>query len=460
MNVVTRGIRNALRSPLRSGAIALMLAISIGLILAMLVARSSVQTKISEVKAGTASAVTITPAGMRGGFGGGDPLTADQVALISKTSHVSSTDSTLTDQMGSDDTNLTPSLELGSFGMRMQRFEGGSGGSTTGPVMIQSEDGADNETRPAPAPRTSLTGTTNPNSVSTSGGTLTLTSGTTIDGNSSELVALVGTTLAAKNNLQAGSTFTAYGKTITVKGIYKTGNAFEDSGVIMPLAAVQSLTAQTGAVTNVKVTVDSSENVQTVVDDLKNSLGDKADVTSEADRVAQSLAPLESIGGLALGGVIAATIAGAAIILLAMIMIVRERRREIGVVKAIGGTNIKVITQFVSEAMTLTIIGAVIGLIFGVLASGPMTQSLVENQSEANQSTRRMGPGGEGGGPRMFIAGGLSQAAGGVRQVTSTLTPQVFAASIGITLLIAIIGSAVPAWFIARVRPAEVLRTE
>lgn len=458
MNVVTRGIRNALRSPLRSGAIALMLAISIGLILAMLVARSSVLAKIDEVKASTASTITVTPAGIRGGFGGGDPLTADQVALIAKTSHVNSVTSTLTDQMGSDDTNLTPSLELGSLGKRMQRFEGSSGDSQpSGPVIIQNDGDGSGEQR-MPTPRTSVTGTTNPNSASTSGGTLTLTGGETIDGNSSDLVALVGTTLATKNNLQVGGTFTAYGQTVTVKGIYKTGNAFEDSGIIMPLAAVQNLTGQTGAVTSAKVTVDSSENVASVVSALKDTLGDKADVTSEADRVAESLAPLESIGGLALGGVVAATLAGAAIILLAMIMIVRERRREIGVIKAIGGTNIKVITQFVTEALTLTVIGAIIGLAFGVLASGPMTQSLVTNQSSNNQPSRTMGAGG--GGPRMFVAGGLNGAANSVRQVTGTLTPQVFVISIGITFLIAIIGSAVPAWFIARVRPAEVLRTE
>jgi hypothetical protein len=43
-------MRGALRSPVRSGAIIAMLAISIGLILAMLVARASVNAKISEVK--------------------------------------------------------------------------------------------------------------------------------------------------------------------------------------------------------------------------------------------------------------------------------------------------------------------------------------------------------------------------------------------------------------------------
>jgi putative ABC transport system permease protein len=449
MNVVTRGAKNALRSPLRTGAISLMLAISIGLVLAMLVARSSVLTKIEEVKASTASTVSVTPAGIRGGFGGGDPLTADQLATITKTAHVKSVTSTLTDQLGTDDTSLTSSLELGSFGRRMQRFEGNAD------VPLNAPDGTEVQRR-APTPRTSITGTTNPNSMAASGGTLTLTSGATIDGNSSDLVALVGTTLATKNNLAVGSTFTAYGKTVTVKGIYKTGNTFEDSGVIMPLSTLQTLTSQPGAVTTAVVTVDTSENVKAVATSLTSSLSGKADVTSEADRIANSLTPLENISSLALGGVIGATIAGAAIILLTMIMIVRERRREIGVIKAIGGTNFKVIAQFMTEALTLTVIGATLGLAIGTVASGPMTQSLIQNQQNTAQA-QTMGGNGN---PRAIFRGGLRQARTNLTQITSSLTPQAFAISIGITLLIAIIGSAIPAWIIARVRPAEVLRND
>src|SRR4051812_36604108 len=109
MNVITRGMRGALRSPVRSGAIVAMLAISIGLILAMLVARTSVNAKISEVKATTATALTINPAGIQGGMGGGDPLTADQVKTIRNTAHISSVAATLTDQLGTSDTNLTAS---------------------------------------------------------------------------------------------------------------------------------------------------------------------------------------------------------------------------------------------------------------------------------------------------------------------------------------------------------------
>lgn len=448
MNVISRGIKNALRSPVRTGAIVLMLAMSIGLILSMLVARSSVEAKIVSVKALSGTGITIKPAGVNGFAGGGDPLTADQVASITKTAHVTSTSSTLTDQMTTSDTNLVSSLQLGAFGRRQARSDASTTTTSTAPTN-----------RPAPTPRIVVTGTTDPNTISSNGGALSITSGATIDGTSSALIALVGTDLATKNNLTVGSTFTAYGQTVTVKGIYSSGNTFQDSGMIMPLATVQTLTSQAGDVTSVTATVDSSDNVATTVANLKTTLGSSADITSQAEQAASSVSSLQGISNLALGGVIGATIAGAVIVLLSMVMIVRERRREIGVIKAIGATNAKVIGQFVSEALTLTVIGAIVGLGLGVLVSGPMTHSLVTT-NQTNTTSNIAGPAGFAGGARAAFSRGFGQINNNLTQVTAALTPQVFVSAISITLLIAILGSAVPAWFIARIRPAEVLRTE
>ena len=453
MNVISRGTKNALRSPLRSGAIILMLAISVGLVLSMLVARSSVNAKIAEVKSNSGTNITISPAGVRGFEGGGDPLTSNQVTIISKTAHIESILATLSDQMSTDDTSLTASLELGSFGERQMRFENNSSSTssanTTTSASSDSTSSSDTqvESRPAPTPRTTVTGSD-----------LNITSGKAFDGSSSDLVALVGTDLAEKNSLEVGDTFTAYTKTITVVGIFETGNTFQDSGLLMPLATVQSLTDQEGAVNSVIAKVDSSDNVSATVTALKSALGDDADIVSEAEQAESSVESLKSIASLALAGVIGATIAGAVIVLLAMIMIVRERRHEIGVIKAIGGSNFKVMAQFVTEALTLTVIGAVIGLALGVAVSGPMTNSLVSSNQSSNltQATDNK----IGGGPGAMMRGGMQQLGKNFTQVTSSITPAVFASAVGITLIIAIVGSAVPAWFIAKIRPAEVLRTE
>jgi putative ABC transport system permease protein len=451
MNVTTRGVKNALRNPIRSGIIVLMLAISIGLVLSMLVAKGSIESKISEVKATAGTTVTVRAAGIMGFSGGGDPLTADDIAKVTSTPHIVSSVQTLSDQLTSDNTSLTPSLELGSFGRRQQQTS--SSVSTT--------ENTDITAQPAFSPRTTVTGTTDPNSVATDGGALTISSGETIDGSTGDLVALVGSSLATKNNLTAGSTFTAYGKTITVQGIFTTGNQFQDSGVIMPLATVQSLTDQAGAVTTMTATVDSSDNVESTVTALKTSLGTSADIISEISRAESSVSSLQGIANLALAGVIGSAITGAVIILLTTIIVVRERRREIGVIKAIGGSNAKVIGQFMWESLTLTVIGAVAGLALGVLVSGPMTTSLVSSSSPTTTSTTRAGgPGGPGGGFGGAVQGSFNQVGRNFTNITSVVTPQMFGIAIGITLLIAIVGSAIPAWFIARIRPAEVLRTE
>lgn len=461
MNVVTRGMRGAIRSPLRAGSIIVMLAISIGLIIAMLAARAGVESKIDDVKANAATGITIRPAGIMGFAGGGDPLTAEQVATITSTDHVKSTVSMLTDQLGTDDTNLTSSLELGSFGQRQQRFEGSSDSQAqTMPMPPEGMDSAEAGSRPAMTPRTTVTGTTDPNSVSTDGGELSITSGATIDGSGSENSALVGKTLAEKNSLVTGSTFTMYGQTFTVKGIFSTDNVFQDSGIIVPLKTLQTLTDQTDAVTTITATVDSSDNVAAVVSSLTSSFGSKADITSDQQRAESSVSSLTSISGLATTGVVGATIAAAVIVLLMMTMIVRERRREIGVIKAIGGTNFSVITQFVTEALTLTVIGGLIGILFGIAVSGSITQGLVDSQSadtSSNQTRGLNGPRGGMGAPGGGFIGGAQQ---GIQNITSTISPEIIASGIGLTLLIAIIGSALPAWYIAHIRPAEVLRSE
>jgi putative ABC transport system permease protein len=408
----------------------------------MLVARSSINDKIASVKAQAGTDITINPAGIRGGMGDGTPLTADQLAKVTNTPHVTSAASSLTDQLGTTDTNLVSSLTLGSFGQRQMRFEQQQSSDSTTPPRT---------TRPAPTPRISVTGTNHPETIVAAN---QLTSGTMIDGASSADTALVGKSLADKNSLTVGSTFTAYGKSFTVGGIYTTGNTFQDSGVIMPLATLQTLTSQPGAITAVTAVVDNADNVTSTVATLKSSLGSSVDITSQVDRAAQSAASLETIAGLALDGVIGAAIAGVVVILLAMVIVVRERRREIGIIKAIGGTNRSVVAQLMSEALTLTVISAVIGFGLGIVASGPMTNSLVTNQTAPAQAMRGAG------GFRNAFAGTSAQLGTNIRTIATSITPTTFAISSAAVIGMALIGSIIPALLVARIRPAEVLRTE
>jgi len=452
MNFISRGIRNAFRNTIRTISIVIILGLSIGLSLTMLIAHQAVGDKITSVKASVGNTVSVSPAGVRGFEGGGNPLTQTQITPIEKLPNVVSVTQTLSDRLTSSDTNLQSSITAGSLG---QRFAQNSGNSFTPPAGIdsnrQSTGGTFNFTPPV-----TVTGTTNPSNLSSNsslgGGTFTITSGTTIDGNSSDNVAIVGKDLASKNNLKVGSTFTAYGTTVTVKGIYDAGNTFANSQLVMPLATIQKLSNQPGALTSVSVQIDSISNVSSATTAIQKQLGSAADVTNAAQTAQNTIAPLQNIQSISLYSLIGAVIAGSVIILLTMIMIVRERRREIGVLKAIGASNLKVMGQFMAEAITFTALAAVIGIVLGFIAGNPITRLLVTNSTS---STR---PGGFGSG------GGVSRGFGFVRNNFSTIH-----ASIGwsiilyglvAALLIAIIGSSLASFFIAKIRPAEVMRSE
>lgn len=447
MNTFTRGMRNAFRNGIRTVSIVIIVGLSIGLALTMLVANKAVSTKINSVKSSIGNTITISPAGARGFEGGGDPLTADQIKKVGATTHVVSVTQTLQDRLDSSQTNLVSSVEPGQLGRRFNRNSssnsqpappaGGGQTSASGTVILP----------------VTVTGTNNLSgtaALAQGGGTVKVTSGKEFNANSSDNVALVGTALAKKNNLSVGSTFTAYGTTVTVSGIFDAGNNFSNSNLIMPLAAVQKLSGQTGEVTNVTAQVDSITNVDATTQALKSSLGDSADVVSQADRESEALTPLENIKSISFFSLVGAVVAGAVIILLTMLMIVRERRREIGVLKAIGASGRTVTTQFVIEAITFTSMGAVLGLIIGVVAANPVTKLLVSNSANSG------GMGGPGGGfGRVARMGGQQ-----LTQIQAAVGWDLLLYGLLAALVIAIVGSAIPAWLISKVRPAEVMRAE
>lgn len=439
MNVLSRGIRNAFRNQIRTFSIVVILGLSVGLALAMLVARQAVTEKITAVKSSVGNTVSVSPAGVRGFEGGGNALTTADVTKLASLAHVVSTTSSLNDRLTSSDTNLQSAVDAGNLGRRFARRNGGFEGGGNPPANF--------------TPPVTVIGTTNPTDLSSGlgGGTFTLTSGKVFDGNSSDNVAVVGKNLAAKNNLKVGSTFQAYGQDVNVVGIYDSGNTFTNNQVIMPLKAVQMLSQQPDSVTSVILNVDSVENVSAVTASASTAMGSKADVTNGAERAQAAITPLQNIQTISLYSLIGAVGAGAVIILLTMIMIVRERRREIGVLKAIGASNVTVMGQFASEAVTFTVLGSVLGIIFGVLAGNPITRLLVTNSASSAG-----GPGG-GGFVRARAFGGIARGVGNVHAIVGW---NIILYGLVVAIVIAVIGSALASFFIAKVRPAEVMRTE
>ncbi len=460
MNTVSRGIRNAFRNVIRTGSIVTILSISIGLIIAMLAARQAVDTRIESLKSSVGNTISVSPAGVMGFEGGGEALTSEDIAKLGSIDHVSSVTSTLSDRLTtSDTTDLESSIDIGSLGQRRANENSSTSGSSnsTGTSSPQAPPagitGGFN-----PMTSVTISGTDDMSKASTFGGsTVEWTAGEVVDATADKEEAVVGKALAEKNDLSVGDTFTAYSTKLTVVGIYDAGTDFANNGVFTSLAALQRISDQADSVTGATVTVDNVDNLETTTKAVSTALGDTADVTNSQETVELLVSPLEGVRNIALFSLIGAVIAGAVIILLTMIMIVRERRREIGVMKAIGASNVGIMKQFIAESITLTTLALVVGTVIGVAASAPLTSLLVDTSSSTSQTAGGPGQGGPG---RGMTVGGFGMGRQALEDIESSVGIKTLAAGVGATLLIAILGSAIPSLMISKIKPAEAMRSE
>ncbi|GAA3275962.1 ABC transporter permease [Paenarthrobacter aurescens] len=487
MSVLARSVGNAFRNKIRTAAVVAVLAVAIGLALAMLVANQAVGAKVQELNASVGTTLTVNPAGGQGFEGGGEPLTTAEAetaasvanvtsvvgtkALRLQTTTTATTDSTTTQQAGPGggfgpggqqatvSTNLTAAVDAGTLGNRNNAS--GTTGTTT----------------PQPARALPITATGIGAEVDNTGKALNITSGTGLgDYSAADAKALVGTSLAEKNSLTVGSTFTIQDKSFTVAGVFDAGTTFGNNAVYVTLPEAQTLAGTPDELSSMIVTVNSMENVEGTKTAVQDALGtDKADVTQGQRNLETAVSSLDSVKNISLIAFIAALATAGIIILLIMVMLVRERRREIGVLKAIGARNRTIGLQFVLESLVLVALGSVVGAVIASLASGGIASALISSNTTTTAATTTQRGGGlagampngavpGGGMPGGGMGGGQGGPFGGASQlltsVTASVSPGVLAAGIAAVFAVAIIGALVPALLTARIRPIEVLRGE
>lgn len=484
MSVVSRSVGNAFRNKIRTSAVVIILAVAIGLALSMLVANQAVASKVDSLKASVGNNLTVNPAGSRGGLGGGEPLTTADLTKASAVEHVTNVTGTLSVRLSnaaaetststggngpaggpgggfgaSGTTSLESAVEPGSLGQR-NNSNGGSTESGQGPAAAPAGFSIPIQATGVSASTTATGAAINV----TSGGQLT-------DFAAESKQALVGSTLATKNGLTVGSTFTVQDRTMTVTGIFDAGTEFDNNAIYLPLAATQTLTDQADQLSSFTVTVDSIDNMAATQSALTAALGaDKVDVTSGSANLDSAITSLGSVQNISLIAFIASLVTAGLIVLLIMIMVVRERRREIGVLKAIGASNRTIGAQFVIEAMVLVVMGSVVGAVVAAFSSNPIVNALVAGNTSSSTTAVGVpgaGPGGAGPGGGFGGGEGFTRARGafaGAEQLIGTVSTslgwQTLVFGVAGILLIAALGALIPALLTAKVRPIEVLRGE
>lgn len=125
------------------------------------------------------------------------------------------------------------------------------------------------------------------------------------------------------------------------------------------------------------------------------------------------------------GAIVAGIVMTTSLVMLTLITIIREQRHEIGVIKAIGGSTLAIIAQFIIEIAVLAITGLLAGLLLGSVISPQVTYFLSAYQETA---------------------------------VPLVLAGRVFFETIGFVFGATVAGSVLPAYLISRIRPIEATR--
>jgi putative ABC transport system permease protein len=424
MGIVRRSLRNLIRSPLRTGAIVAILSVSIGLALIMVTVHGATENQLGSIAQQIGTEVTVQPAGRFGMMGGNGTLAQEDVDKLTDIAHVVSVQESVQTQYTGD--SLESAVEQGGPG----GLGGGSfpGGFRMG-IMVMGFD------------------TTTENPTLMGGGQMNVAEGRyfTADDNHDDVM-VVGQALADKNSLTVGSTVSINGTSVEVIGIYDSGQVFGNNMLIMPVGAVQRLFDIDG-VTSVTVQADDVNNVDGVVSGIREVFPtDVADVTTAQDmyqRISSSVQNAESTSTIAM---IAGFAVAVVVILFSVILMVRQRAKEIGILKAIGASNRQIGLQLGGEALAMSVMAAIIG----ALITYPLAQK-VANLLGASSGGGFGVPGGGG-----FFGGGVTRFAG----IDVAVSPEVFLYAVGIAIALAVVASIFPAWYISRVKPAEVLRYE
>ncbi|MFD0717360.1 FtsX-like permease family protein [Paenibacillus sp. GCM10027626] len=104
--------------------------------------------------------------------------------------------------------------------------------------------------------------------------------------------------------------------------------------------------------------------------------------------------PVEGLKSISITFMVVVIILGSIILLLLASISIRERKYEIGVLRAMGMKKAEVAIGLWFEILTITCFCLVIGLGVGTVATQPVSDMLLQNQAEEAQSSTSQGAGG------------------------------------------------------------------
>ena len=277
-------------------------------------------------------------------------------------------------------------------------------------------------------------------------------------------VIVISLNLSEYYSVNVGNKLEVYGESFKVVGIYDS----TERTVYMNITDAQRITDNIGNVTRLDVYTEDTSYVDEIANVIEAAYPELY-VTTYEDRLenlertqemyettlATAESTLSQTQTVAFQEILIAVIATSLIVLFMMLYTVRERTKEIGILKAIGFSNRNVMGQFMLEGMLLSLMAGVVGAVIGIVGA-PVISSLLLPTGVNPFSTQQQGIPSQQGFSSQTVNFGTALS----QSVTATADPQTLLLGFGAVVLLGAIGSLYPAWRASRTSPMEALRYE
>ena len=193
-----------------------------------------------------------------------------------------------------------------------------------------------------------------------------------------KFMAIVGSRAAKTafdREIRVGSNLEVRGTKFRVAGILESvGNPEDDNAIFVNYETLRDIFGEKDAVGLMDVVIVEGYDIELAQENIKILLENRLGKDS-----VQVIAPtqlLEQVKGIldiikyTLGGIaFVSLIVGAVGIINTMFVIVTEKTRDIGIMKAIGATNSKILSMYVFQAGVFGLLGGILGVVLGSIAA-------------------------------------------------------------------------------------------
>ncbi|HDO20252.1 MAG TPA: ABC transporter permease [Candidatus Bathyarchaeota archaeon] len=244
---------------------------------------------------------------------------------------------------------------------------------------------------------------------------------------------LVSNGLMSKGDLKIGDRVEVYafssGKKdyFTIKGVFDPGLSFGNIGlVVMKFKEAQKLFDTEGYASEIVIKLASNDQIDPFINYLKKLLPD-AKITTSKEILSKINEILDIINVTLLTIASISLIVAALSVMNTIMTVVRDRIREIGILKAIGATRSHILSIFLGEVLILSFLGGIFGIIGGSIASRLMSDAF----------------------------GRLTNI-----YITPLISVDYILAGLSVSISVGLLSGFYPSWKGANIRPIEALRYE